>query len=350
MGFMTHDLIRSWLGLPPGEWPPDHYSLLGLEPGEADPARMEQSVHVRLDAVRRYQLIHPEEATEAMNRLAQAFVCLTDPEAKRAYDETLFGTPAEPTGEAESGEPSALDEPPEAYDPLAWLYDPASLVAETPPGPVPASDARAGAEPTTAVAPPLPNSAVPPASIPTPPADATTEAARSLPARRGLGTKRALYQRIVATRGLLHAWDRAGKYLAPTKRRLTRRSEAVDLMRQLTEVRTLLEEFPPVLGRAGQPGYLVVSLARQQLIVPTFQSLLIDQREALSRDWHAGHKLLQAHREFLRQELRALRRRPLPVRAVRAIRASLNDNPGIVLAILALLAVVIALVRTFLLS
>src|SRR5262249_39675677 len=104
-GPMTHDLIRAWLGLPPGEWPPDHYSLLGLQPGEPDAAHMEQPVPARLDSVRRSQLIHPEEATEAMTRLAQAFVCLTDPEAKRAYDETLFGTPAEP----EVVEPSALD-------------------------------------------------------------------------------------------------------------------------------------------------------------------------------------------------------------------------------------------------
>ena len=29
---MDHDLICSWLGLPPRTWPPDHYRLLGLEP------------------------------------------------------------------------------------------------------------------------------------------------------------------------------------------------------------------------------------------------------------------------------------------------------------------------------
>jgi hypothetical protein len=341
---MTHDLIRAWLGLPPGEWPPDHYSLLGLQPGEADPAHMEQTVHARLDSVRRYQLIHPEEATEAMNRLAQAFVCLTDPEAKRAYDETLFGTPAEP----EVVEPSALDEPPEAYDPLAWLYNPASLEGEASPGPAPGPvESQASVEPVAVAPPPQPVNAAPPVVASVPPADPGVEAARSQPARRGLGTKRALYHRIVATRGLLHAWERSGKYLAPTKRRLTRRSEAVDLLRQLTEVRSQLEAFPPVLGRAGQPGYLVTSLARQQLIVPTFQSLLPDQREALSRDWHAGHKLLAAHRDYLRQELRALRRRSPPVRLIRAVRASLNDNPGIVLAILAGLAIVITLIRTY---
>src|SRR5437016_4394986 len=87
---MTHELICTWLDLPTGNWPPDHYTLLGLPPGEADLARIEQQVHARMERVRRYQLTHPEAATEAMNRLAQALVCLTDPAAKRAYDELLF--------------------------------------------------------------------------------------------------------------------------------------------------------------------------------------------------------------------------------------------------------------------
>src|SRR5947209_3873451 len=91
---MSHELICSWLGLPADVWPPDHYRLLGLPTGESDVALIEQRVHQRLDAVRRYQMMHPEQATEAMNRLAQAFVCLTDPSAKKAYDAQLPGLPA----------------------------------------------------------------------------------------------------------------------------------------------------------------------------------------------------------------------------------------------------------------
>src|SRR5438034_10972878 len=76
---MSHELICSWLGLSPDGWPPDHYRLLGLEPGEADVAVIEQRVHQRLDRVRPYQMMHPEPATEAMKRIAEAWVCLTDP-------------------------------------------------------------------------------------------------------------------------------------------------------------------------------------------------------------------------------------------------------------------------------
>src|SRR5437879_4025111 len=87
---MSHELICNWLGLPATSWPPDHYTLLALPPGEQDIARIEQAVHERMDRVRRYQLAHQEPATEAMNRLAQALCCLTDPAAKRAYDTALF--------------------------------------------------------------------------------------------------------------------------------------------------------------------------------------------------------------------------------------------------------------------
>jgi hypothetical protein len=88
---MKHDVICGWLGLPSTSWPPDHYALLGLQRGEENVERIEQSVHERLARLRCYQITNPEQATEAMNRLAQAFMCLTDPTAKRCYDAGLTG-------------------------------------------------------------------------------------------------------------------------------------------------------------------------------------------------------------------------------------------------------------------
>src|SRR5712675_3327173 len=89
-------VICAWLGIPLDQWPPDHYTLLGLPPGEQDADRIERQVQQRLELVRRYQLTNPEPATEAMNRLAQAFVCLTDPQARTAYDRALFGEAGAP--------------------------------------------------------------------------------------------------------------------------------------------------------------------------------------------------------------------------------------------------------------
>jgi hypothetical protein len=351
---MSHELICTWLGLAPEDgWPPDHYRLLGLERGEAEVTRIEEHVHQRLDTVRRYQMMHAEEATEAMNRLAQAFVCLTDPAAKRAYDTIVLGLSPPP------GPAPAPESPAEPRDPLSWLYAPPPLPAAPPP--LPADWDRAAAAAPAAVAaptPPPPASPAPAASpppmppIPVPPppepADPVLEAAQDSPqARRGLGTKRALYYRIARTRHLLRLWAHIGRYVSASKRRLGRGAEAKDLVANLAEIQEVLEHFPPLLGEAGQPGYLVLALT--EVDVPaTFPGLSVSQREALGRDWRAGLKLLTAHRDFLRGELRAMRRRGPLDRVVRAGRSFLSDQPGAaVLLLLALLALGVALWRPY---
>jgi hypothetical protein len=144
---------------------------------------------------------------------------------------------------------------------------------------------------------------------------------------------------------LLHAWEQAGKYLAQPQRRLTRPSEATELIQHLTRIKTLLNGFPPLLGGAGQPGYLVVALAKQPTPVPTFQTLLPSQRQTLAQNWEAGKKLLQAHREFLRQELRGLRRKGPLRRSVRSVKAFVSEYPEFILFAVALFAVIIALTR-----
>src|SRR5262249_46493534 len=149
---------------------------------------------------------------------------------------------------------------------------------------------------------------LPGGAVATPQPDAAESAASAAHARRGLGTRRTLYFRIARTRKLLEAWEHIGKYFAQPHRRVTRPSEATELIRLLARIQSLLHGFPPVLGEAGQPGYLVVALARQAAPVPTFQTLLPSQREALAQHWETGRKLLIAHHRFLRQEARARRR------------------------------------------
>jgi hypothetical protein len=368
---MSHELICTWLGLAPADgWPPDHYRLLGLERGEADVGKIEEHVHQRLDTVRHYQMMHPEEATEAMNRLAQAFVCLTDPAAKREYDTKVLGLPPPP-------EPAAPPEPPPEpegpRDPLAWLYTPPPLPpmppplpgarAPTPPPLPPEWVAAAAAAAAAAVATPPPPTQPPPPpapAAPTPPPlppipvpepetiDPLVEAAQYSPeARRGLGTKRGLYNRIARTRQLLRLWTHVGRYVSTPKRRLGRGAEAKDLVAHLSEIQDVLAHFPPLMGEAGKPGYLVVALT--EVDVPAaFPGLSVSQREALARDWRAGLKLLTAHRDFLRLELRAMRRRTFLGRLVRGARAFLADQPGAaLLLLLALLALTVALWRPY---
>jgi hypothetical protein len=361
---MSHELICNWLGLPSGAWPPDHYQLLGLAPGESDADLIEQRVHQRLDAVRRYQMMHPEQATEAMNRLAQAFVCLTEPASKRVYDATLLGVaPApQPVEVAESEPPAALEclyKPTVTNDtpfptgklpPNILPPPPLPAAALPPPLPEPVAQVVVPAVPPAPELPPSPLGVVLPPLPPAPPVeqvDPAVEAARSAPARKGISTKRGLYHRIARTRELVRVWDQVGKYLASPRRRLNRATEAADLLHRLHELQNLLVDFPPLLGEAGQPGYLVLALS-ELVIVPTFQTLSLSQRDALSRDWRAGLKLLQAHRDFLRQEIRAMRRRTFSQRLVRAVRAFLNEQPGAaMLLVLALVALNVALWRTY---
>jgi hypothetical protein len=401
---MSHELICAWLGLPAGSWPPDHYTLLGLTPGEGDVQRIEQRVHERLTRVRQQQLANPEQATDAMNRIAQAFVCLTDAKAKQAYDAQLFGRlpPLEalPAPDGDEKLVPAADLPPlalaveDSADPLAWLFGPWNGMAGQAPAPARKDDTQVILDPTrggadtplpTVIewrpgdnnAPPVVRAAAPPATepvvtqptpgpvaappaapadkapvappVPPPepePVDPLVRLARkSAQARRGLGTKRALYNRVARTRELLGAWEQVGKYIK-ARQRLMRRSEASDLVRQLSTIREALKEFPPLLGEAGQPGYLVIALARQQTIVQTFQVLLPSQREILARDWESGHTLLTAHRQFLRQELRALRRKSFLGRAFRTVEAAVDEHPGMILLALAVVALAVALWRT----
>jgi hypothetical protein len=345
---MSYELICSWLGLPAGSWPPDHYRLLGLDPGEGDTALIEQRVHQRIDSVRCYQMRYPEQATEAMRLLARAFDCLTDPAGKKAYDAALLGHTVIATVEPPSR--AVL----EARDPLAWLYDPPpprGPTAESAIETTAESDATVTTAPTVELPPaPAATPSPPPSSdtvpvTPAEPSDPVVEAARSAPARRRLSTKRALYRRIVLTRTLIRTWSRVGKYLASPKRRLNRPSEATDLIRQLEEIQDLLHRFPPLMGEAGQPGYLVVTLS-QLVIVPTFQTMDLKARKALSDDWKRGLKLLTAHRDFLRQEIRLMRRRALWTRLVGTFQAMPSDWPvAFLLLMVALAALNIALWR-----
>jgi hypothetical protein len=365
---MDHHLICTWLGLSADCWPPDHYTLLGLPPGEADCARIEHHVHERLARLRCYQISHPGPATEAMNRLAQAFICLTDREAKRAYDAQLL-----PQRGARPEPPAAAAQP--------QLIPPSQIVATLPPPAVtPDADTAvshggqtqldwrnatpppvrslalpavnvAATEPATAVngTPPAAPPAPPPTAVPTArPVDPVFETARSPEARRGLHTRHDFLERVLTTRQLLRAWGRGRKYLARPRRQLTRAAEENELTRILEQIDELLLSFPPLLGQPGQPGYRVLALTHDDAPAAAFKALDAGQRDALALDWLAGQALLMAHRQFLRQQLKKLRRRGPLARLTYAVRAAVHDHPGWVAT--GVLSVIAATAAVFLLN
>jgi hypothetical protein len=84
------DVYKEWLGIPDGPRPPDHYELLRCVRFEDDSEKVRShykklNAHVRKYATGQYSV----QSQELLNEMAKAMLCLTDPERKRDYDESL---------------------------------------------------------------------------------------------------------------------------------------------------------------------------------------------------------------------------------------------------------------------
>ena len=83
-----------WLGIPADKLPetgaPDHYELLRLPRFEDDEAKINAHYKKLNGHVRTYASgDYGERSQELLNEIAKAMLCLTDPERKRDYDESL---------------------------------------------------------------------------------------------------------------------------------------------------------------------------------------------------------------------------------------------------------------------
>jgi hypothetical protein len=132
---------------------------------------------------------------------------------------------------------------------------------------------------------------------------------------------------VLLTRRLLRAWERVGKYAGKARRKLTRPAEETELMRLLSRLDELLHQFPAVLGQPGQPGYRLLVLARDDSPVAVFKGLDPAGREALARDWVAGQGVLSDHCDFLRHQIKALRRQGWGARLAGSLATVLNEHP-----------------------
>ena len=84
------DVYKEWLGIPEGDRPPDYYTLLRCVMFEDDISRIESNYKKLNGVVRKYatgQYLKPSQ--DLLNELARAMLCLTDPDAKREYDQSL---------------------------------------------------------------------------------------------------------------------------------------------------------------------------------------------------------------------------------------------------------------------
>jgi len=81
------DPYRTWLGIPAEEQPPNHYRLLNLGLFEDDPAVIERAAEQRVGILHVFQTgEHAKVAVKLLNEVAQAKVCLLNPNRKAGYD------------------------------------------------------------------------------------------------------------------------------------------------------------------------------------------------------------------------------------------------------------------------
>jgi hypothetical protein len=324
---MNPQILCSWLALPGGCWPPDHHTLLGLPADETDLARIEQKVQERMAKLRGYQLSHPEEATEGMNRLAQAFIQLTE---NRAQTE-VNGSAAVATAVQEK----PASRPARATDDETAITQKTKLDWKDAPPPVrtPTKDTPLPPVPVAVLeALPVPKAPIPVRPVVADPAPPSEEEvargiAESPEARNGLVTLNDVIERSDRTRHLLVAWGQAGRYLANPARKLHKPTEKADFARRLDALHEAADNYPGFVGHPGKPGYRVVAFARLLMTPEMFNSMDDDQRALLARDWSLANKVLLAHRSVLCRRFRKLRGCSMLGQAFHALRYTVAQRP-----------------------
>jgi hypothetical protein len=92
------DPYYTWLGIPPGEQPPHHYRLLGLQLYEANAKVIDNAADRQMLHLRSFQNgKQSAESQRLLNEVAAARICLQDPARKAAYDGELRRKAAPPT-------------------------------------------------------------------------------------------------------------------------------------------------------------------------------------------------------------------------------------------------------------
>ena len=119
------DAYHQWLGIPPGEQPPNAYRLLGVRLFEADLGVIRTAADRQMLHLRTYQLGEYSDLSQRLlNEVASARARLLDPKRKAEYDRRLSSqlqaatpAPAEPPSDPMA---ELLSQP----EPTAWLVTP----------------------------------------------------------------------------------------------------------------------------------------------------------------------------------------------------------------------------------
>jgi hypothetical protein len=86
---LESDPYRELLGIE-SEGSPDHYALLGLEPFESDPQKIDEAAGERMSVLQELaNSEHLDASQKLLNEVSAARRCLLEPKKKIAYDEDL---------------------------------------------------------------------------------------------------------------------------------------------------------------------------------------------------------------------------------------------------------------------
>ena len=330
---MDLTLLRGWLELDDPDWPPDHYTLLGLDLGQGDEATFEDRAVERMELLRTHQLRHQEEVTEGMNRLAQAMACLTDAAAKREYDVSLGLSPLEeettlepelpaPTRSEESVVLELIEDEPIVYE--------FSDDLEPPPEPERKRPRRRRDHVLVLTEDDL----LPEEDVE--PADRQAD---------GLALRRDLYAEMAKLRRFARVWEPLGEFVTPPDKPLDQPGDARRFAEALWALGAELSKEPEGIGRPGSAGHRIGSLARHPLAAQAFRSFLPSQRQALAADWEAAARELAHKRRLIREELDSLLDRGWGRRVAKPMLRRFAKSPEWVLVPVGALALLVAASR-----
>ena len=276
-----------------------------------------------------------------MNLLAQALVCLTDPDERAIYDRARGTVPVSvaPSGrnidppeskrEAAAVEfalPESVFDIDEAKNASAPEGLDATIVLEIP--------FTVGLEPPLGISdeitPEKPFPGDRPASVGVVEATVTEAAPVSY---------RWVYRRLAVVRRCLRGWDQLAPVLATPDEWLDHPATVFTFLQAVLEIRPMRHELRSVLESGGSLGLVSLAIVNQTVPTDTVRTLLPGQRAKLAVDWRRGRNVLEA--ELAR--LRNLHRRvPRLQTTATAIAKMFTARPILVLLFLSIAAILVA--------
>lgn len=335
---MNTDLLRNWLALPPGAWPPDDRTLLGLKPGPLSALEVEQQALAQMEKLRPHQLVQPDLVTEGMNRLAQALITLTE-EANRTQ------VTISPKGA--SRKPDDADIVLDASKVPGAVTQPIILEAEVVSVPklldVPKAEKpkkrqrapKARKKKSAKRRRPQSESAVDiPTIEPLPPGMTYSPAER----RKG-------YRKLAEMRRVIRAWEKLQPYFAAP-------SEAVDTPGVVFGFVESVRACRKAVAVDGDTDWFedhgghVLSVVQHPLSLAIFRNLVVKQRQDVATDWARATAHLRGRYLGLREEMQKTKPKKVWGAQAREIGRWLRANPEWALGLLVVLAVTVAFIRS----